>query len=83
MRQRIEDLGRLSVKLQSLFDDEVFHIYNGRRKDFIGWFNDQTEEKRHDILHELIYGLERLHEGISDCCCIADGNDDMNEESLS
>lgn len=79
MRKRIEDLGRIAVLVEKLFDADVWYVYTGRNKDFVDYFNELDDEKKDDILHKLIYGLDDLKSSISDISLIAEGTDRLNE----
>jgi hypothetical protein len=78
-RERLEDLGVLLEKLQSLMDHELFEIFDKlgcRRKDFIEHIDALPEEKRDDILHSIAYGIDSVQSLIGDCWAIARGEDE-------
>ena len=79
MRERIEDLGRLAVLLDVVYDDPVWDLYHGRKKDFVEHFSGLSEESKEELLHNFIYGLESVKEKISGCSIIAYGRDELNE----
>lgn len=79
MRERIEDLGRLSVLLNNIIDMEIFELYHGRDKDFSEFFRELDVEKREDLLDSLIYGLSDIRQKLFDCISIAEGCDSLNE----
>lgn len=80
MRQRIEDLGRLAVMLKNLLDNELFEQRDVRNKDYCTWFNDQTEERRDDIIHGMVYKIDSAKDKIYDMISIAEGSDCLNEK---
>jgi hypothetical protein len=79
MRQRIEDLGRLSVMLKTLAQHDIFDDRPCRNKDYLGWFSQQPEEKRDDIIRTWVYQLDELNEKLWEMVEIADGNDILNK----
>jgi hypothetical protein len=80
MRQRIEDLGRISVHLENLLDMDVFDVYEGRPKDFNLYFSTLTEDKQIDLLNTMIYGIQAIKERLWILSSIANGQDHLNEE---
>lgn len=80
-RDRLEDLGRLQVHLRTIFDDEIFERKQVRNKDFCDHFYMLDREKQEDILTDFVYGLDRIQDQISYCLCIAEGTDELNEQS--
>lgn len=76
-RERIEDLGRLSVKLRNIYDDDLFDIMINTRPKY-AWdvFSRLDEDQKLDIIEKIAYGLERIKESISECLCIADGDEE-------
>jgi hypothetical protein len=79
MRERVEDLGRISVLIDVLLEAEVWDLYSGRKKDFCDHFETLDEDKKSDLLHNLIYGLYYVKDKLYDIAHIADGRDLLNE----
>ena len=82
MRQRVEDLGRLSILIRSLLDHELFEdgIRRPRRpKDYAEWFESQTDDQKDDILRAWAYGIENISEKLYEMLSIAEGTDMLNE----
>lgn len=76
-KERIEDLGKLSVMLDELYRDEIFDsAYCRRAKDAWQSFSSLNDDEKQDCITSLAYGLERIKDRISVCCCIADGEED-------
>lgn len=80
MKERVEDLGKLSVMIDQLLEmhGEFEEIYFGRNKDFIDWFGEQDDEKSETVLRKLIYDREILKEKLYKMSEIADGRDNFN-----
>ncbi len=78
MRERVEDLGRISVLIKSLLEAEIFDLYQGRNKDFLDYFAELPNEKKDDLLHKWIYGLDELKDKLNAMSDIADGCDMLN-----
>lgn len=83
MRQRIEDLGRLAVMLQNLLDHGLFEeeFAPRRNKDYAEWFEHLSSDKKDDVLHEWVYGIDNIKEKIYQMLSIAEGTDPLNEIS--
>jgi hypothetical protein len=79
MRERIEDLGRISVMIDVLLEAETWDLYGGRNKDFLDYFSELEEEKKDDLLHKLIYGLSNIKDKLYEISVIADGMDPLND----
>lgn len=83
MRERIEDLGRLTVLLDNAADHEIFDTMENfcqRPKDFTWLFSEcKDEEKKDELLHNLAYGLDSLRNAIYDMLSIAKGWDPLND----
>ena len=79
MRERIEDLGRISVMIDVLLEAETWDLYGGRNKDFLDYFSELEEEKKDDLLHKLIYGLSNIKDKLYEISVIADGMDSLND----
>ena len=80
MRQRVEDLGRLSVMIDDILELPVWELFHGRNKDFVEYFESLEQEKQWDLLHDFIYGLDRLKDELHECLSIAKGWDILNEK---
>ncbi len=80
-KERIEDLGRLSTLLNQLYSDEIFDTFD-RPKYASEVFFALSHERQYEMIETIAYGLERIHDQISECCCIADGTDDLNTREL-
>lgn len=81
MRERVEDLGRIAVMMQEILDREFWDVYMGRNKDFVDYVNSIDAEKRDDLFHDFIYGLNSVKEKLGEICIIAEGFDRLNEPS--
>lgn len=78
MRQRLEDLGRIYVMIDNILELDVLEEPICRKKDYYDWFNDQSDEKKCDIIDKFVYGLEDVRFKLHDILAIAGGLDDMN-----
>ena len=81
MRHRVEDLGRIAAVLDQILDADVWCLYSGRKKDFLDYFSELDEEKKDDLLHALIYGIDSLRESLNQIRDIAYGEDPLNEHA--
>lgn len=84
MRQRVEDLGRLSVLIRNLLDHELFEdgILQPRRpKDYAEWFESKTNEQKDDTLRAWAYGIENINNELHEMLAIAEGTDNLNEST--
>lgn len=71
IRERIEDLGRVCEKVGNLCEHEIFDWKeNHRSKDVEEWFFSLTTEKQEDIIHNLAYNLDYLHDELHDIYAI-------------
>lgn len=84
MRERVEDLGRLSVMLHNLLDHSLFDESNlpRRCKDCHEWWEAMSKEKRGDALHAMIYGISDVQDKIGEALYIAEGYDRLNQPEL-
>lgn len=66
-RERIEDLGKLSILLKNIGEDLFDEIerYWRRPKDAVDCFLEMDEEKKHDLIHSIAYGIQDIKEKIS------------------
>ena len=71
-------MGRIAVMVKNLLDHELFEDRHYRNKDYSEWFEQQTEDKRDDILRAWVYGLDSLKEQIYEILEIAEGTDLLN-----
>lgn len=79
-RQRIEDLGRLSERINELLDNDIFEYCSSMFKGFSDFFAAcQNEEK----CEELYIQIERLHEELGDLYQIARWGDDDDDEDCA
>lgn len=79
MRERVEDLGRLSVLLDNILEKEIFSSINCRPKDFAEVFYGKDRETQEDLLRTFAYGISDVESEICECRVIALGQDDLNE----
>jgi len=81
MRHRVEDLGRLAVMLRNLLDHSLFDEASlpRRSKDYLEWFSELSEEKKDDVLHAWVYGINDLSEKLYEMLDIAEATDRLNE----
>lgn len=81
MRQRIEDLGRLSVLIRNLLDHELFEesCHPHRSKDYWEWWSQLSEDRKDDILRIWVYGIDSVEEKLFELLSIAEGTDPLNE----
>lgn len=78
-RDRIEDLGRLSVLLDNILDHHLFREERMRPKDFSGWFFEQDEDKKYEILDRFAYGIQAIEEALGHMRQISRGEDILND----
>lgn len=81
MRHRLEDLGRLTVILDTLSDHDLFSDFEqfGKHHTFEQWLNKQDEEKRSDYLYTIMYQIRYIHDKLCECVCIGKGLDSLAE----
>jgi len=82
MRERVEDLGRISVMVDQVLCLDVWDLYRGRNKDFEEFFESLDEEKQDELLRNLIYGIAAIKEKLEEISSIAEGTDRLNEPPL-
>jgi hypothetical protein len=80
MRERVEDLGRIVVLVKNIFESDLLEGRTIRNKDFVEWFNKQTEETRDEWIHNTIYQIDFLKEKLFEILEIAEGYDSLNEK---
>lgn len=74
-KERVEDLGRLSVMIQNILKSDLFDHFN-RPKYAVDQFIALTQEQQHELIHTIAYGIEEVQHNLSDCLSIADGDED-------
>ena len=81
MRERVEDLGRISVMLKGILDSELLDETNRpwRPKDANEWFDELSDEKKDDFIHNTAYRLQELEHELYEILAIAEGTDTLNE----
>jgi hypothetical protein len=79
MRQRIEDLGRLTAMLNTLLDHPLFEDRPFRNKEFLDWLAEQSEEKRDDFLHQIPYRIDDIRDELYKLLEISEGTDLLNQ----
>lgn len=80
-RLRVEDLGRIMERSKRLCDDGLFDGRHWLRpKDACEWFGELTDEKKDDVIHDIAYSLQSIHEELLEIYFIACGSDDLNEQ---
>ena len=78
-RERVEDLGKLSVMLDNILENEIFeNTLWSRAKDFPDVFFSMDEDKQFESIRNFAYGLESFKEKIYECLSIANGQDESN-----
>ena len=77
-KERIEDLGKLSAMLKDIGQDLFYEVerYWRRPKDAADCFFQMDESKQYDAIHSIAYGLQDLSEKLSECWCIANGDEE-------
>lgn len=73
-RERLEDLGRVSVMIESLREHELFQLYDGAPKRFEEWWETLTIEQKFKFMHDMAYGIEDVYSKVCEICCVADGD---------
>lgn len=79
MRQRIEDLGRLTVMVKHLMDHDLFDERPQRNKDIVDWFMELSDELKSDWVHAIVYKIADVEEKIGELWEIATGQDYLND----
>jgi hypothetical protein len=79
MRERIEDLGRLSVLIKDILKLEVFEDKPYRNKDFTYWLGKLTEDQRESVLHSIPYQIQEVEDLLYGLLEIAEGTDPLND----
>lgn len=81
MRERVEDLGRISVLVKNVLESDIFDLYEGRNKDFYDYFMRLSDDEKEELLRKIIYGFEDLRDKLNAVSDIADGCDILNGDS--
>lgn len=81
-RERVEDLGRVSVLIRNVLELDIFDLYQGRNKDFPEYFACLSDDQKYDLLRKIIYGIEELENLLGTVSEIADGCDVLNADSI-
>lgn len=72
MRQRVEDLGRLSLLLRNLMEHELFtdedRLGPRRPKDSSEWFERKSDEEKDEVVSSWVYGIEAIGEKLYEMC---------------
>lgn len=76
-KERLEDLGKLSILLHNLYEDELFNYVMWWDRPKYAWDNfcKLDEEQKSECITQTAYSINRLQEKIAECCLIADGNE--------
>lgn len=78
MRERLEDLGRIAVKIENLLEVDLFDedIRPIRPKDVFSWFSSLDEEGKDKALRRWAYGVEDVSNALYEILAIANGETD-------
>lgn len=78
-RERVEDLGKLSIMLDNILDHEIFeNSMWTRAKDFPDVFFSLDENTQFESIRNFAYGLDSIKEKIYECLSIANGQNESN-----
>lgn len=78
-KERIEDLGKLSILLKELYDHDLFDNidrYWRRPKDSFDLFHALEEDQQAECINSIAYGLDDIKDKISECLSIANGDEE-------
>ena len=78
-RERVEDLGRISVMIRSFIDELEALDKPYRPKDCHEWFESKTEEQKADIIHSWCYTNDGHINKLYELLAIAEGRDELND----
>ena len=78
MRERVEDLGRLLVLLDNMYEMEVFGKLGDRPKTAVDKFFQLDSSEQEDAIRSVAYGLESIREKVLECYEICKGEDYLN-----
>jgi hypothetical protein len=80
-RDRLEDLGRLTVLIEKILTHPFFHRERILSNDYLGWFESQPSEKKREVLDDMIISIEEVEElekQLQNALDIAKGIDPLN-----
>ena len=77
-RDRLEDLGRLTVMIDNIMEHEIFSEERMMAKDFPDWFCSQCPQKREEILNRFACGIQDVENQLQKALEIAKGIDKLN-----
>lgn len=78
-RERVEDLGKLSIMLDNILDHEIFeNTMWHRAKDSHDIFFSLDENTQSESIRNFAYGLDYIKEKIYECLSIANGQSESN-----
>lgn len=79
--ERAEDIGKLSILLETVLEEEVFDLLGAFRcKDYAEHFETLSKEQQDDILEKFAYGIRDIKEKLYRCLSIAEGHHDPELE---
>lgn len=79
MRQRVEDLGRIAVLLDSCLELDIFDKYcTVRPKRIAEHFETLSPDMQAQMLRDYAYGIETIREKLCNVLSIALGQDYIN-----
>ena len=76
MKNRIEDLGRIRVLLESMLNDNLWDLYGQRTKDFEDWFIAKNIDEQRDIIHKMAYSISSYETKLYEILSIAKGDEE-------
>lgn len=76
MKQRVEDLGKLSILIQNLLSCPIFMENRMTPKQFPEWFFSQSLEDQEQVLLFLSEGIVVIEDGLISMKDVANGQDD-------
>jgi hypothetical protein len=79
-RDRLEDLGRLFERLRVLHEHELFQEMSRFNKNYEidEHLANCSEDERDNLVTNLRYWCNKVHEEIAACLCIAQADDEIN-----
>ena len=80
MRHRLEDLGRLHEKLESISTHAIFEKFEMFSKHYCveEYLKKLTDEKKSDFYDDLRHWVNDLEQKVTECLLIARAHDDLN-----
>lgn len=82
-RERVEDLGRISVMIRSLIKEIEMLDKPYRPKDSEEWFESKSLEQKEHIIRSWCYAREDNLEKLYELLAIAEGTDELNDRNNS